>query len=348
MGSQPTKKFTPVSSSNNKASSSASPAEFDSAYESLYSAFTSPSGTSSSNTSSPTSSSTCMTMDTFSARKLNSAPLMDPLTLNTVDDLPNNLTNSRSLASIRLDPIESSRKQEKYSNIHNKNKYNSNGTKKTSENDKSSRFNCHRKSYPMSIGKQKGSRIELLPPIESLDFSSSKTLPFKEYKKWLISFRSKSQENESKSSYEQFSKNQSKLLVQPKIRCQTATIRRESDLDRKEKEEMKKKSSSSKLSSNSTERIFTISDKSYLNSGKDESNESHVTNGLPANGKQKQRKSSIVTMNCYNSDLIHGGSNTVFDLNALNDALTKPRNKVVPAAVSLLSVNHLKSTGNIF
>lgn len=53
-------------------------------------------------------------------------------------------------------------------------------------------------------------------------------------------------------------------------------------------------------------------------------------------------------MNCFNSDLVHGGSNTVFDLNALNDALTKPRNKVAPAAVSLLSVNHLKSTAGIF
>ena len=394
MGSQPTKKFSPAvntsnnkigkNGSSNKASSSSSPVEFDSAYESLYSAFTSPSGTiSSSNTSSPTSTSTCLTSDTFSIGKFNPAPLMDPLTLNTVDDLPSSLTNCRSLASIRLEPIELTKQKLIPSSSQPSSKVSSspkkrgakgwcNGSDESAKNHSpsknTSRFTCHRKSYPMSIGKKNG-RIDLLPPLESVDLSSSsKTLPFKEYKRWLVNFRNKSSHEQTESKSLDSTANSNGKLFQPKIRCQTATLRlrrnsdqqlynNNSDTRSKMGNISSSSSSTNKCGSNSgdsSERIFTISDKSYLNSGKSDLLNSNDLTSSGSNGKQlnksnyQQRKSSIVTMNCFNSDLVHGGSNTVFDLNALNDALTKPRNKVAPAAVSLLSVNHLKSTAGIF
>lgn len=416
MGSQPTKKFSPFCQNEQQSNSTAmaveptmvkvvaavtsSPCGYDSAYDSLYSAYTSSRNTiSSSNTSSPSST---RTSDTFCMSRLNSVPLMHPLTLNTMNDLPENhsiSSSSRNLSRVRLEPLQvkqssqeksssplSSENEEKQINKLSRKvcigeNFSTQRTISSSGSDHD-RLKCHRRSYPMSLNQKNDLRIDLLPPMISHKITTSssssssisptssessspptacKTLPLKEYKKWLINFRSKSQENHVKHLNSEIipidKLNQiNDKLFHPKVRCETATLRSRRESQPSNNQIINQ--SMNKCQSN--EKIFTISDKSFLNSSKTDNlldkiqqqqqqfspcNKKSNKNKL---NKQQSRKLSIATMNCYNSDLIDGGSNTVFDLNALNDALTKPRNKVAPAPVSLLSVNHLKSSGNIF
>jgi hypothetical protein len=155
-----------------------------------------------------------------------------------------------------------------------------------------------------------------LPPIQVPDFDEGKTLPFKEYKKWLSNF---------KSSGAEMRKGLTPIDITPvkpfdKNRCQTAVLgklRGRTSGD----EKIPKPSSPHP-------RIFTICDSN---------------NSIISKKNQHNKEPKIFSSGHHALPPLRRKSHPeegIFDLQALNDALTKPRNKVVP--VSQLSVHHLK------
>lgn len=166
-----------------------------------------------------------------------------------------------------------------------------------------------------------------LPPMDVPDFEEGRALPFKEYKKWLASFRASAVD---------VRKGLTPIAMTPvkpfekTSRCQTATLMKLKDRTRKGD-----KPSAAAKPSSPHPRIFTICDSSsHFLSKKNQ----HNLEGIKVSKEGKIFSSGHHALPPLSRK--SPPDDKIFDLQALNDALTKPRNKVVP--VSLLSVHHLK------